>query len=81
MLRPGRGIGGLGGGEGDAVVAPEVPQLLARDRIGERAIVLVEFVHRQQLDRGDAELVQIRNFFDKSGEGAGMGDAAATDGR
>ena len=33
------GVGGLRGGEGDAVVAPEIPQPLAGRRVDEGAIV------------------------------------------
>ena len=39
-----RGVGGLRGGERDAVVAPEVLQGLASERVREDAIVLVEFM-------------------------------------
>ena len=37
------------------------------------AIVLVELVHRQQLDGRDAELLQIGNLLDQAGEGARLG--------
>ena len=47
-------VGRLGRREGDRVVAPEVPQLLAGQRVDERAVVLVELVDRQQLDGRDA---------------------------
>ena len=50
----GGGVGRLRGGEGDRVVAPEVRQLLAGQRVDERAVVLVELVDRQQLDGRDA---------------------------
>ena len=72
--RPAGGVGGLGGGEGDAVVAPEIPQLLAGQRVGERAIVLVELVDRQQLDRRDAEAFEIGNLLHQAGERTRLGD-------
>ena len=79
--RPAGGVGGLGGGEGDAVVAPEVAQLLAGERVGERAVALVELVDRQQLDGRDAQLLQVGDLLDQAGEGAGVRDAARTGGR
>ena len=66
----GCGVGRLGRGEGDAVVAPEVAQLLAGQRVDERAVVLVELVDRQQLDRRDAERLQVGDLLDQAGEGA-----------
>src|SRR5262249_2019131 len=44
------GIGGLGGPKGNAIVAPEIPQLLAGEWVGKRAIVLIELVNWQELD-------------------------------
>ena len=35
-----------------------------------RAILRVELKHRQQFDRGDAELLEIRNLLDQTGIGA-----------
>ena len=75
VLRPAGGIGGLGRAEGDAVVAPEIAQLFSGERIGEGAIVFVEFMDGQQLDGGDAKLLQIGNLFDEAREGAGLGNA------
>src|SRR5262249_10478321 len=72
VLDGARGIRGLRRRESDAVVAPEIPQPLAGQRIRERAIVLVELVHRQQLDRGDAELLQVGNLLNGRGELPGL---------
>ena len=52
-LRPGAAVGGvarLGREEAERVVAPVVAQALL-----DQAVVVDEGVHRQQLDRGDAE--------------------------
>ena len=81
VLRAAGGVGRLRGGEGDAVVAPEVAQLLAGQRVDERAVVLVELVDRQQLDGRDAQPLQVGDLLDQAGEGARVRDAATTGGR
>ena len=62
------GIGGLRGGEGDRVVSPEVQQAFAGQRVDVVAIVLVEFVDRQQLDRRDPQLAEIVGLLRQPGE-------------
>ena len=66
------GVSRLGGREGDRVVAPEVAQPLAGERVDERAVQLVELVDRQQLDGGDTQLLQVGDLLDQAGEGAGV---------
>ena len=58
-----RAVGLVRREERDRRVAPVVD--LAR-----RAILGVELEHRQQLDRGDAELLEIGNLLDQAGIGA-----------
>ncbi len=60
----------LGGEEGDGVVAPGVRQLLARERVAERAVELVELEDRQQLDGGDSQLLQVGDLLDEPAVGA-----------
>ena len=62
------------GGKGDAVVTPKILEALARVRVDEDAIVLIELEDGEQFDRGDAELLQIGNFLDEPGEGPRLGD-------
>ena len=57
------------------VVAPEVPQLRAVDRVDAAHLALVEGEHRQQLDRGDAELLEVGDLLDHAGERARVLDA------
>ena len=57
------GVGGLGGGVGDGVVAPEVAQWLAGEGVCERAVVFVEFVDGQEFDAGDAEVCEVVESF------------------
>ena len=38
--------------------------------LSRRAILRIELEHRQQLDRGDAELLEIRDLLDQAGKGA-----------
>ena len=64
-----RAVAALGCEQTDRVVAPVVDQRLTRGRAGD---VLVRFGHRQQLDRGNAQLGQVRDAFDESAEGAGV---------
>ena len=71
------GVRRLGRAEGDRVVAPEVPQLFAGQRIDERAVVLVELVDRQKLDGRDAQLLEVADLLDQAGVGAGMTHARA----
>ena len=75
VLAAAGGVGRLGRREGDAVVAPEVPQPLAGLRVGEGTIVLVELVDRQQFDGGDAQLFQIGDLLDQPGKVPGLRDA------
>ena len=46
------------------VVAPEVAQLGAVERVDPPHLALVEREHRQQLDCGDAELLEVRDLVD-----------------
>ena len=46
--------------EGDGLVAPVI-------HLASRRIVRVELKHRQQLDRGDPQVFEIRNLLDQSG--------------
>src|SRR5438094_335768 len=46
VLWPAGGIGGLGSGEGNAVVTPEVEQPRARQRIAKRTVRLVKLMDR-----------------------------------
>ena len=64
------GIGRLGRAEGDRVVAPEVAELLAGQRVDERAVVLVELVDRQQLDGRHPQRLQVGDLLDQAGVGA-----------
>ena len=65
-----RGVAALGGEQADRVVGPVVDQRLAGGRSGG---VLVRLGHRQQLDRGHAQLVQVRDALDEAAERAGVG--------
>src|SRR5207249_2018612 len=56
-------------------VAPEVAQTPAGGRVDERAVELVELVDRQQLDRGDAQVLQVRDLLDQAGAGPGVAHA------
>ncbi len=51
------------GEERDRRIAPVVD-------LSRRAILSIELEHRQQFDRGDAELLKIRNLLDQTGIGA-----------
>ena len=51
--------------EGDRRIAPVVDQ-------ARRGILGIELKHRQQFDRGDAELLEIRNLLDQAGVGAAL---------
>ena len=59
------------------VVAPVVAKLGAVDRVDPAHLALVESEHRQQLDRGDAEVLQVGDLLDDPRERAGMLDARA----
>ncbi len=72
---PVAGVRRLGRRVGDGVVAPEIAKLLARERIDERAVVLVELVDRQEFDGGDAEILEIRDLLDQPAKGAAVADA------
>ena len=69
------GIGGLRGEERHRTVAPEVQQPLAGLGIPPEVLRLVELEERQELDRGDAERLQVRDLLDQAEIGSGMGDA------
>ena len=43
--------------------------------MGEKRLVFVEFRHRQQLHRGDAQVPQIADFFAQAAKGAGTAQA------
>ena len=64
----GGAVGVLRGEEADGVVAPVVVQALVL-----QGAVVDELVHRHQLDRGDAELLQVRD--DRRVRHAGVGAA------
>src|SRR5579871_740073 len=70
-----KGIGSLRRREGDAVVSPEISQPLARKRIVEGTIVLVEFMNGQQLNRCHSKPFQIWNLLDQTGECTRFRDA------
>ena len=69
---PARAVGLVRREERDRRVAPVVD--LAR-----RAVLGIELEHRQQLDGGDAELLEIGDLLDQTGEGAAglLADAGA----
>ena len=69
------GIGGVGGEEGDRVVAPVVQEALPREGVHAIAVGLLERPHRHELDRVDAERLEVGNLLDEPGERAGPGDA------
>ena len=69
------GVRSLGREEAERIVAPEVLQALARCRIDPRDIVLVELLDRHQLDRGDAQVLQVRNLLDQAAIRPGKSDA------
>ena len=69
------GIGGVGGEEGDRVVAPVVQEALPGEGVHAIAIGLLERPHRHELDRVDAERLQVGDLLDEPGERAGPGDA------
>ena len=58
-----RAVAGMGREERDRLVAPVVDQ-------PRRRVLLVEGEHRQQLDGGDAEVLQVRDLLDQPGIGA-----------
>ena len=64
-----RAVAALGGEQADRVVGPVVDQRLTRRRTGG---VLVGLGHRQQLDRGHAQIAQMGDALDDAAEGARM---------
>ena len=69
---PLRGVGGLGGEEGERLVAPEVAEPLARFRVLVRVVALLELGDGQQLDRGHPQLLQVGDLLDHALVGAGV---------
>ncbi len=69
-----RGVGRLGGEEGQRRVAPVILERLARHRVDAGLVQLVELQHRHQLDGRHAERLQIRDFLAQAQEGAGVPD-------
>ena len=64
----------LGAKKARRLIAPEVQQRLAGEGIDAVGVGLFEFVDRKQLDRGHAQLLEVRNLLDESGKGAGIRD-------
>ena len=63
----------LGAKKARRLISPEIQQRLAGAWDSTRSVSrLFELVHRKQLDRRHAQLLQIRNFLDQPGEGAGI---------
>ena len=50
------------------MVAPEVSEPLARERVPPLVVVLLEFRHRHQLDGRDAEVEEVRDLLDEPAE-------------
>src|SRR5262249_36975644 len=69
------GICGLGGGKGDAVVAPEVAQRLAGKRIEKWTVRFLELVNRQQFDSSHAEGLEIGDLLNQACESSRPGYA------
>jgi len=74
----GLGLGGIGGvrcEEGDGLVAPQVEQARAQQRVVAIGVGLFEFVDGQQFDGGDAEVLKVGDLLGKAEIGARRGDA------
>ena len=70
-LPPTLRIGRLRRKEGDGAVAPVVCERLAGQRVELLRFPLVEFLDREELDRGNPQFLKVRDFFDDAAEGAG----------
>src|SRR6185437_5070027 len=67
---PAAAVGTMRCQQGNRAVTPIVVQRLAGDRVVGAALRGIEFLHGQQLDCSNSEVLQIRNLFDESAEGA-----------